>query len=105
MDWDADVGEVEGRGKFVRPIEDEMGGGLRWDKEHVQFPEVFNNSPSAGSFSTNVKGLPSLLDLEHVLKATGDELRMIGCKRFEVMHLDFDKYAAVTDGTPSKIKH
>ena len=29
MDWGADIGEVEGRGKFVRPVEEEMGGGLR----------------------------------------------------------------------------
>ena len=29
MDWDADVGEVEGRGKFVRPIKEETRGGLR----------------------------------------------------------------------------
>ena len=29
MDWDADMGEVEGRGKFIRPVKEEMGGGLR----------------------------------------------------------------------------
>ena len=29
MDQDADVGEVEGRGKFVRPVKEEMRGRLR----------------------------------------------------------------------------
>ena len=74
-------------------------------REKWKVPKVFNDNPSTGSFSTDIKGLPSLLDLKHVLKATGDKLRVIGCKRFEVMCLDFDKYAAVADGTPSKIKH
>ena len=105
VDWDANTGEVEGRGKFVGPVKEEMRGRLRWDEERVQFPEVFNDNPSAGSFSTDIKGLPSLLNLECVLKATGDKLCVIGCRRFEVMCLNFDKYAAVTDGTPSRIKH
>ena len=29
MDWDADTGEVEGRGKFVGPVKEEMRGRLR----------------------------------------------------------------------------
>ena len=29
MDQDADAGEVEGRGKFIGPAEEEMRGGLR----------------------------------------------------------------------------
>ena len=29
MDRDADAGEVEGRGKFVGPVEEETRGGLR----------------------------------------------------------------------------
>ena len=29
MDRDTDAGEVEGRGKFVRPVEEETRGGLR----------------------------------------------------------------------------
>ena len=29
MDQDADAGEVEGRGKFVGPVEEETRGGLR----------------------------------------------------------------------------
>ena len=74
-------------------------------REKWKVPKVFNDNPSTVSFSTDIKGLPSLLDLERVLKAAGDELHVIGCKRFEVMRLEFDKYAAVADGTPSKIKH
>ena len=51
MDQDTDTGEVEGRGKFVGPVKEETRSGLRWDKERIQFLKVFNDDPSAGSFS------------------------------------------------------